>query len=105
MAEKRPAKSKEKTAVGRVKDSPDQMGMHSYARKNGTGASLIPFSESEPSTPDSKRSRPEPTLGELQDNIVKILVDKMSQNTAVLNQEIKQNRECVKCDKMLHISL
>ncbi|KAI2647810.1 Glycerol kinase [Labeo rohita] len=95
MAEKRPVKSKDKTTVGRAKDSPDQTGMHSYARKHGTDTSLITLPESEPSTPDSKRSRPEPTLAEVQDNIVKILVEKMSQNTAVLNQEIKQNRECV----------
>lgn len=93
MAEKRPAKSKDKTASGRSKDSPDQTNMHPYARKGDN--CLIPLPESEPCTPDSKRSRPEPTLGEVQDNIVKILVEKMSQNTAVLNQEIQQNRECV----------
>lgn len=92
MAEKRPAKSKDKAASGRVKDSPDQSAMHSYARKSDN---LIPLPESEPCTPDSKSSRPEPTLVEVQDNIAKILVEKMSQNTAVLNQEIKQNRECV----------
>ncbi|XP_050974976.1 uncharacterized protein LOC127170781 [Labeo rohita] len=82
MAEKRPVKSKDKTAVGRAKDSPDQTGMHSYARKHGTNTSLITLPESEPSTPDSKRSRPEPTLGEVQDNIVKILVEKMKNEEA-----------------------
>lgn len=95
MAEKRPVKSKDKMAAGRVKDSLEHMEVHLYARKNDAGTYPIPLPESEPCTPDSKRSRPEPTLGEVQDNIVKILVEKMSQNTDVLNQEIKQNRECV----------
>lgn len=91
IAEKRPAKSKDKVASGRIKDSTPQPAMHSYAQKSDN---LIPLPESEPSTPDSKRSRTEPTLMEVQDNIVKVLVEKMSQNTVALNQEIKQNRVC-----------
>lgn len=88
MVENIPAKSKDKLVPGRAIDS---TGMHSYVCKSESTC-LIPLPKSEPSTQDSKRSWSEPTLGEVQDNIIKILLEKMSQNTDDLNQEIKQNQ-------------
>lgn len=69
------------------------MEVHSYARCSSP--ELTPVPGSEPCTPDPKKSKPEPTLSEVQNNIVQILAEKMNQNTETLHQEIKQNRECI----------
>lgn len=67
--------------------------MHSYARCSSPELTLVPGSE--PCTPDPKKSKSEPTLAKVQNNIVQILVEKMNQNTETIHHEIKQNRECI----------
>lgn len=88
---------KGKLGLGRDRSADNQkmdvMETHSYARCSSPELKLTPVPGSEPCTPDPKESKSEPTLAEVQNNIMQILVEKMNQNTKTIHHEIKQNRE------------
>lgn len=62
--------------------------MHSYARPQSPDC--VPLPDSMPSTPAPKKGRPEPTLAELQENVVRLLVDKINERADDLEKLIKQ---------------
>lgn len=74
--------------------------MHSYARPQSPDC--VPLPDSITSTPAPKKGRPEPTLAKLQENIVRLLVEKINERADGLEKKaddleklIKHNTESI----------
>lgn len=63
---------------------------HTYAQ-----AELVLLPDSAPSTPATKKGKMEPTLSELQDNIVRLVAEKLKENADSLAYLIKKNADSI----------
>ncbi|KAL0146668.1 hypothetical protein M9458_058008 [Cirrhinus mrigala] len=70
--------------------------MHSYANSDGD---IPPLPDSGPCTPAAKKGKPEPSLTELQDNIVRLVAEKIKENADNLANLIKKNADTIEALK------
>ncbi|KAL2082797.1 hypothetical protein ACEWY4_022615 [Coilia grayii] len=85
---------KNHTFTSLVQDPDNMMDLsangHTYAQ---TEITLLP--DSAPTTPVTKRGKTEPTLSELQDNIVRLVAEKLKENADSLACLIKKNADSI----------
>lgn len=70
--------------------------VHSYTNSDG---GVVPLPESAPCTPVAKKGKIEPTLTELQDNIVRLVAEKIKENADNLAGLIKKNADTIEALK------
>lgn len=73
--------------------------MHSYAGSSEMEVGGGPRPDSAPSTPVTKKGKIEPTLSELQDNIVRLVAEKIKENADSLALLIKKNTDTIEALK------
>jgi len=70
--------------------------MHTYTNSDGR---VVPLPDSAPCTPVAKKGKAEPTLSELQDNIVRLVAEKIKENADHLAGLIKKNADTIEALK------
>lgn len=105
MGDKRPRDQKPKQGLkftSLIEDSNGKMDMTDNAKVSDHPYAQVEYvllPDSNPGTPVTKRGKIEPTLSELQDNIVRLLADKIKENTDSLASLIKINTDTIEALK------